>query len=74
MTTLLFKFDKETKKIKSRLQEVKFSPSELKEIRQKFPNCNDFYWLDEDGGKIFEAKEEPKEIERKAKKQRGVKE
>jgi hypothetical protein len=43
MTALLFKLDKETKKIKSQLPTYKFSPEELKEIRKKQPGAKDFY-------------------------------
>lgn len=66
MPALLFKLDKKTNKIIKKMPEIKFSREELKEVREKQPNANDFYWLDEDdGGKIFAVKEDDKKTNKK---------
>ena len=60
MTTLLFKLDKKTKNIKHQLPIHKFSEKELIKIRKEHPEIklvDDYYWLDEDGGKIIRVED-----------------
>ena len=74
---VLFKLAKDGTKILKRLEEKKFTPQELKEIREMIPESNEFYWWDEENkqefirdkqGKMWSWKEkeddgEPKEKE-----------